>query len=219
MSFLGYLKNLTSRKYMPKVAKQHVAAMYQQSGADASYAHKSGLCALPISYVENYLATGAGYYKVQTAPGVYSCTYSASTPPVGSVAGPFASSGECADANVDTTTSISVVRLHRPVTSKRISYVNQRHGLLPEVYETTPGLYEYPDQSAVVMSSDRTMQSPQFGAFESHGAAFAATGETEIIYTKSEHFAEKTERIPQAGYDGTPCADVPTVNEYPRRNI
>lgn len=219
MSFLGYLKNLTSRKYTPKVAKQHVAAMYQISGADASYSHSSGICALPVSYLENYLGTGSGYYKIEDSPGVYSCSGLESVPPSGAVAGPFPSPAECADAEIDKTTSVAVVRLHRPITTKNISYKNQRHGMLPEVYETVPGIYDYTDQNAVVLGSARTVQSPQFGAFESHGASFFAAGATEIIYTKTEHFADKAERIPQASYDGTPCEDVPTVNEYPRRSI
>ena len=218
MSILGYLKNLTKRTYFPSVSKQHVAAPYKQSGVDSKYGTISGLLALPVSYVENFLGTGAGYYKVQSAPGVYTCGY-ASSPPAGAVAGPFASSGECSDAVVDDTTSVFPVRVHRAITTKVVEFVNSRHGHLPEVYETSPGVYEYEDRKFLVMGSSRVMTSPQFGAFESHGATFATAGQTTIVYTDNEHYAEKSDRILQASYDATPCADVPKVKDYPRRNV
>jgi hypothetical protein len=116
-------------------------------------------------------------------------------------------------------TSVAVIRLHKPVTAKVVNYTNQRHGQLPEVYETVPGVYEYDQKNMVVLNSSRSVASPQFGAFETHGASFAASGQTTMMFTNDEHFAEKTERIPQASYDATPCADVPELKDYPRRAL
>jgi hypothetical protein len=115
--------------------------------------------------------------------------------------------------------SVAVIRLHKPATVKVVNYTNQRHGQLPEVYETVPGVYEYTQKGAVVLNSSRTVSSPQFGAFETHGASFGASGQTTMMFTTTEHFAEKSERIPQASYDATPCADVPEIKDYPRRAL
>jgi hypothetical protein len=117
-------------------------------------------------------------------------------------------------------TSVVVIKLHKPVTTKNISYSNERHGRLPEVYEPSPDVYENPDKGTATLGTVRSVDSPAFGAFETHGAAFAASGSTAMVFTTSEHFSAKDkEKIPQASYDGTQCADVPTLKDYPRRVV
>jgi hypothetical protein len=121
-------------------------------------------------------------------------------------------------------TSVAVIRLHRPITTKTVSYTNQRHGLLPEVHEPIPGQYLRSQDSAVVMGTSRTVAAPQFGSLESHGAAWSASGSTNFVFTTDEHFANKaTEKLVQNSYDGTDTSLIPTVggtvNTYPRREI
>ncbi len=117
-------------------------------------------------------------------------------------------------------TSAVIVRLHKPITMKSISYMNERHGNLPEVYEQKPGEYENHDSGTATLSISRSVDSPSFGAFETHGASFGVSGVTSMVFTDDAHFATKDkEKLPQASYDGTACADIPSVKDYPRRAI
>lgn len=120
--------------------------------------------------------------------------------------------------------SVAVIRLHRPITTKSVAYKNERHGLLPEVFEPIPGQYLRSQDAAVVMGSTRSVNAPQFGGLESHGAAWSASGSTSFVYTSDEHYANKaTEKVVTNSYDGTDASLIPSVggtnNTYPRRVI
>jgi len=117
-------------------------------------------------------------------------------------------------------TSAVIIRLHKPITTKSVSYASERHGTLPEVYEQEPGKYENEAKGTATLSVSRSVDSPSFGAFETHGASFGVSGVTSMVFTDDAHYATKdTEKLPQASYDGTACADVPSVKDYPRRLI
>jgi hypothetical protein len=118
------------------------------------------------------------------------------------------------------TQSIATIRLHKPITTKVLSYQNQRHGLPPEVLEPMPNQYVRPSDMSVVISSDRNVSSPQFGAQETHGAAFGASGQTTLVYQTQEPYAVRaTEKTPQSSYDATEAAAVPSITSYPLRAI
>lgn len=118
------------------------------------------------------------------------------------------------------TTSVVAVRVHKPITTKTLSYDNQRHGLLPEVLEPQPGQYLRPQDSSVVVGSSRNVSAPEFGALESHGAAWNASGNTSIVFLDQEPFSVKAgEKVPQNSYDGTDATLVPSLSQYPRRTI
>lgn len=220
MGLLDLFKQLTGRKYLPKVRVDHVVAPYEESGANASYSHKSGYIVLPISYVEETSGTGAGYYKVPvTQPDGSTrleCSYQ-SARPASAVSGPFASADACAAGQ----TSVAIVRLHRPVTSKTVAYTNQRHGLLPEVHEPDPSQsYLRTQDSSVVLGVDRTVAAPEFGAMESHGAAWSVNGSTSIVFTTEEPIAKKSnEKVPRNSYDGTEDASVPKLSDFQRSAV
>lgn len=175
-----------------------------------------------IDILKNY--TGRKYLP-KVAPSHVSAPYSSS----GAVASYSHTSGliylpishiESELASQPDPTSVVIIKLHKPVTVKTVRYSNERHGRLPEVYEPAPDIYENPDKSTATLSTSRSVESPSFGAFETHGASFSASGATDMVFTTSEHFSKKdSEKIPQASYDGTDCADVPSVKDYPRRII
>lgn len=118
------------------------------------------------------------------------------------------------------TQSVAIIRLHKPMTVKVINYNNQRHGLLPEVREPLPGQYLRTTDNSVVLSTDRSVSSPEFGAQETHGAAFGVSGQTTIVYKDQESYAVKiSEKTPQASYDGTETASIPSITEYILKEI
>jgi hypothetical protein len=221
MGLLDLFKQLTGRKYLPKVSVDHVVAPYEESGTNASYSHKSGYIVLPISYVEETSGgNGAGYYKVPVAQPDGStrieCSYQ-SARPASATAGPFASSQACQAG----ATSVAIVRLHRPVTTKTLAYSNQRHGLLPKVHEPDPNQsYLRTQDSSVVLGIERNVSAPEFGAMESHGAAWGVNGSTSLVYTTEEPIAGKVnEKVPRNSYDGTEDASVPKLSDYERSTL
>lgn len=118
------------------------------------------------------------------------------------------------------TQSVAVIRLHKPISVKVINYANQRHGLPPEVLEPLPGQYVRATDNSVVLSTDRTVSSPEFGAQETHGAAFGVSGQTTLVYQTQESYAVRNgEKTPQASYDATEASAVPSITNYPLRAI
>jgi len=220
MGLLDLFKQLTKRAYLPKVSASHVVAPYEQAGTTSSYSHKSGFIVLPISYVEDASGTGAGYYKVPVLQPDGStrieCSYQSSRP-ASAIAGPYASSQACAGGE----TSVAIVRLHRAVTTKTLNYNNQRHGLLPEVHEPDPNQsYLRTQDSSVVLGVERNVSAPEFGAMESHGAAWSVSGSTSMVYATEEPIANKTsEKVPRNSYDGTEDSSVPKLSDFQRSKL
>lgn len=124
------------------------------------------------------------------------------------------------NAYSNSTESVAVIRLHKPMSVKVINYANQRHGLPPEVLEPLPGQYVRTTDNSVVLSTDRTVSSPEFGAQETHGAAFGVSGQTTIVYKTQESYAvRQSEKTPQASYDATEKDSIPSITNYPLREI
>lgn len=124
------------------------------------------------------------------------------------------------NAYSSSTQSAAIIRLHKPITTKVLSYQNQRHGLPPEVLEPKPNEYVRPSDMSVVISTDRNVASPQFGAQETHGAAFGVSGQTTLVYQTQEPYSVRTlEKTPKASYDATEKEAVPSITSYPLREI
>lgn len=114
--------------------------------------------------------------------------------------------------------AVAVIRLHQPITTKTTSYANQRHGLPPETFERQQDVNLA--NRTVCLSSSRSVDAPTFGAQESHGAAFAASGQTVQVWMDSAHYMTDTlDKPPQNGYDGTDPSLLPSMNDYPRKLI
>lgn len=116
------------------------------------------------------------------------------------------------------TDAVAIVKLHQPMTTKTTSYANQRHGLPPETIERMQDVNL--SNRTVCLNSQRTVDAPSFGALESHGAAFSASGQTTQVWMDRAHYMTDTiDQAPQNSYDGTPVSDLPKMNDYPRKLI